>query len=293
MHSDDLRDVTVLRRLQLVELEILKEAVRVCETNKLQYFLIGGTLLGAVRHKAFIPWDDDVDIAMPRRDYEQFLSLCREQLGPEYYVHCSCTDPFYWLPFAKVRKHDTVFDEVDLAHLAVPKGIFVDVFPLDNANSQANPFHRIQAGAVTTLGTIILYRKGLFFSRDIRRETTSVRTFLKALLKVLVVSASYPLSMHTLSRLQQRVMSWNGNDEASCYVSLGSHYRCFRQAIPKSTYLPPTEVEFEGRMFSAPRDWDHILRRIYGDYMELPPEGQRTTHNPVRISFETDGQEDV
>ena len=293
MCNGDSSNDTVLRRLQLTELEILREAVRVCETNKLRYFLIGGTLLGAVRHKGFIPWDDDVDIAMPRRDYEQFLNLCREQLGPKYYVHCSSTDPFYWLPFAKIRKLNTVFDEADIAHLDVPKGIYVDVFPLDNASAQASLCKRIQAGLVKNVGMVIFYRRGLFFSRDIRRETTSVRTLLKALLKVLVVSASYLLSMHTLSRLQQRVMSWNGNDDASCYVSLGSHYRCFQQAIPKGTYLPATEVEFEGRMFSAPRDWDYILRRIYGDYMELPPEGQRTTHNPVRINFDTEEQEDV
>ncbi len=276
-----------------MELEILNEVVRVCEANRLRYFLIGGTLLGAVRHKGFIPWDDDVDIAMPRRDYEHFLSLCGEQLCPKYYVHCSSTDPLYWLPFAKIRKHNTVFDQADTAHLDAPKGIYVDVFPLDNAASQANLFQRTQARAVMTLGLVILYRRRLLFLRDLRKETTSVRTSLKALLKVLVVFASYVLSMHILSRLQQAAMSWNRNESASCYVSLGSHYRCFRQAIPKSAYLPATEVEFEGRMFSAPRDWDRILRRIYGDYMELPPEGQRTTHNPVRISFDTEGQENV
>jgi lipopolysaccharide cholinephosphotransferase len=293
MHNGESEDSTVLRRLQLTELEILKEAVRICETGKLRYFLTGGTLLGAVRHKGFIPWDDDIDIAMPRKDYEQFLNLCSEQLDSRYYVHDSDTDPSYWLPFAKIRKHNTVFDEVDMAHLDVPKGIYVDIFPLDSADKQASPFQGIQARVVRTVGAVIIYRKGLFLSRETGREMTSVRTLLKALLKILLVSASRAFSMHALSKLQQRVMSWNRNDDAPCYVSLGSHYRHFQQAILKDMYLPATEVEFEGEMFSAPRDWDYILRRIYGDYMKLPPEDKRVTHNPVRIIFDTQGQEDV
>ena len=293
MYNSDPDDAAVLRRLQLTELEILKEAVRVCETNGLRYFLMSGTLLGAVRHGGFIPWDDDVDIAMPRRDYEQFLHLCKEQLDPKYYVHCNSTDRFYWLPYAKIRKHNTIFDEVDLAHLDVPKGIYVDVFPLDNANTQASLFQAAQARVVRAIGMIIFYRKGVFFSRDIRRESTSVRTFLKALLKVLVVSVSHLLSMHALSRLQQRVMSWNRNDDAPCYVSLWSRYRWFQQPIPKDRYLPAAEVGFEGENFSAPRDWDYILTGVYGDYMVLPPEDGRVTHRPVRISFDTGKQEDL
>jgi hypothetical protein len=159
---------------------------------------------------------------MPRKDYEQFLGLWKEQLDSRYYVHCNDTDPSYWLPFAKIRKHNTVFDEVDVVHLDVPKGIFVDIFPLDCADKQGNPFQWIRAGVVRTLGAIILSRKGLFLSRKTRRDVTSMRTLLKPLLKILVVTASRAFSMHALSKLQQRVMSWNRNDHAPCYASFGT-----------------------------------------------------------------------
>lgn len=281
VHNGKSEQSTILRRLQLTELEILKEAVRICRENMLQYFLIGGTLLGAVRHRGFIPWDDDIDIAMPRKDYEQFLHLCKEQLDTRYYLHCSDTDPSYWLPFAKVRKHNTVFDEVGIAHLSVPKGIYVDIFPLDCADRQTSLPQTIQAKVVRHLTTLIQYRTGSCSSRGIGWK----RHFL--------LSVSSVFSIHFLSRFQQRVMSWNRNNDAPYYASLGSHYDSFKQGILKEAYLPATEVEFEGEMFSAPRDWDYVLKRIYNDYMRLPPEDQRVTHKPLRIIFDTEGEENM
>jgi lipopolysaccharide cholinephosphotransferase len=274
-------DGTVLQRLQLTELEILKEVVRICQDNALRYFLFSGTLLGAVRHRGFIPWDDDIDIAMPRKDYEQFLVLCKEQLDSRYYVHCNDTDLSYWQPYAKVRKHNTVFDEVGIAHLNVPKGIYVDIFPLDCADRQTSLPQTIQATVVGYVQALILYRTGLLSSRGIGWK------------KRLLLSASCVFSAHSLSKFQQGIMSWNRNDNAPYYVSLGSHWASSKQGIPKDTFLPATEVEFEGEMFSAPRDWDYVLKRIYNDYMRLPPEDKRVTHKPVRIIFDTEGQENT
>lgn len=281
VYKGESEDSTVLRRLQLTELGILKEAVRICEDNMLQYFLIGGTLLGAVRHRGFVPWDDDIDIAMPRKDYEQFLVLCKEQLDSRYYVHCNDTDLSYWQPYAKVRKHNTVFDEVGIAHLNVPKGIYVDIFPLDCADRQTSLPQTIQATVVTYLKSLIQYRTGLYSSRGMGWK------------KHLLLSASSVFSTHSLSKFQQRIMSWNRKEDAPYYVSLGSHYDCFRQGIPKNIYLPATQLEFEGEMFSAPRDWDYMLKRMYNDYMRPLPEDKRVTHMPVRIIFDTEGQESI
>src|SRR5690554_4415622 len=124
-------DQKTLKKLHNVQIEILNQIVKICNQNKLTYFLIGGTLLGAIRHKGFIPWDDDLDIAMPRKDYEKFLELCQGYLGDEYYLHCSKTDPKYWLPFAKVRKNNTIFEEKSIQTINSHKGIYVDIFPLD------------------------------------------------------------------------------------------------------------------------------------------------------------------
>ena len=91
----------ILRRLQLTEVEILKEVVRICKENKLQYFLIGDSSRCHFRHKGFIPWDDDLDIAMPRKDYEKLLKLCEKELDSKYYLHSYYSDREYWLPLQK------------------------------------------------------------------------------------------------------------------------------------------------------------------------------------------------
>ena len=153
-----------LRRLQLTEKEILDEIVRICEANQLSYYLIGGTLLGAVRHKGFIPWDDDLDIVMPRTDYDQFCKLCiNGALREEYYLHSIETDPEYWLIFAKVRKNNTLFNEKNIACIEAPKGIYVDIFPLDEANTVAGLGKRIRTKTIKWLSEAIYRRRGLQF----------------------------------------------------------------------------------------------------------------------------------
>ena len=253
MHNSDPDDDTVLRRLQLTELEILKEAVRICETNRLRYFLIAGTLLGAVRHGGFIPW------------MMTWISLC---LGGTMSSSCICAksnliQSTMCTVIAQTaaigcrmpRSGNTIRCSMKprLAISDVPKGIYVDVFPLDNANTQASLFQTARAGAVRIIGAVIFYRKGgCSSSRDIRRETTSVRTFLKALLKVLVVSVSHLLTMHALSKSQQGVMSWNRNDDAPCYVSLWSRYRWFRTTLsPRSRYCACCRDQIRGRESSV------------------------------------------
>ena len=96
--------------------KILDEIVRICDNYNLRYFLIGGTLLGAVRHKGYIPWDDDLDISMPRKDYNQFIEIAKKQLSQNFKLDCKYTNNKYWLPFIKVRMKDTSFDENSLIH---------------------------------------------------------------------------------------------------------------------------------------------------------------------------------
>ena len=123
-----------LRKVQLTELEILEKIDEICKKNNINYFLIGGTLLGDVRHKGFIPWDDDIDIGMLREDYEKFINVCLKNgaLGKDYYLHCNESDDDYFIPFIKVKKNNTTFAEKNIENINTHKGIFLDIFPYDN-----------------------------------------------------------------------------------------------------------------------------------------------------------------
>lgn len=124
-------DKETLRKVQLVQLEILIEVDRACKENGIRYWLDSGTLLGAVRHKGFIPWDDDLDIAMQRADYDRFLELAPSILGENYFLQHWNNDPGYPLPWAKVRKKGTIYTEYQFQNLNSYNGIYIDVFPFD------------------------------------------------------------------------------------------------------------------------------------------------------------------
>ncbi|MBR5547928.1 MAG: LicD family protein [Clostridia bacterium] len=263
-----------LRELQKVETEILDEIVRVCEENELDYFLIGGTLLGAVRHKGFIPWDDDLDIVMPRDSFDRFIRLCQKGcLSEEYYLHSKETDPEYWLIFPKVRKKNTIFDEKNIAHLDVPKGIYVDIFPLDDAKKEQSPGKWLRTKMIKYINAVLCYKK-----------------------KIPVISRSKKLCcvpfgwmpMIWLSTIQSRLMQMENGKNAEYFVNYGSNYKTVKQTMRKEVYFPPCKLEFEGKLYNCPNDWEYVLKRIFGpNYMQLPPIEKRVTHRPVRICFDT------
>ena len=126
----------LLRKVQLTQLEIAKEIRRVCEENDIPYFLTCGTLLGAVRHQGFIPWDDDMDVGMLRENYEKFCRIAPEKLKPEYCWQTWYTDPNYALPFGKVRKRGTLYLEAK-SHRLAENGFYVDIFPYDAVSPDA------------------------------------------------------------------------------------------------------------------------------------------------------------
>ena len=127
---------SVLRALQLVELEILREFVRLCEANGLRYYLAYGTLLGAVRHKGFIPWDDDIDVTMPREDYERFAAICGAGLPGGLRWQSYATEGHYPVWFGKLIREDTVLRQALSDHLDISQSVFIDVFPLDGLASR-------------------------------------------------------------------------------------------------------------------------------------------------------------
>lgn len=261
-------------KLRSVELEILDEIVRICDKYDITYFLAYGTLLGAIRHKGFIPWDDDIDIAMSREDYNKFKDKCKNELDDKYFLQNPETEPLYWMGIShlKVRKNGTLWKVPDLANLDVHKGIFVDIFVLDHASKEKSILQDIQA---------ILFEK----IKGVRWHKTKVASQdTNSLRHKLVVSIASLFKLEHLLKLQRKVVSINKDVKSQYYIRFGSSKKGHRkQTMPKEVFHPPKKVEFEGKLYNAPNDWDEYLTRIYGDYMELPSEDKRRSHNPEKI----------
>ena len=263
-----------LERLHTTEVEILDEFVRICDKHNLNYFLTGGTLLGAVRHKGFIPWDDDLDVGMPRADYDKFIKLCSEELDKKYILDNKDTNPKYYLNFIKIRKKDTIFEQDFQTNYDGPKGIWLDVFPYDNAKSDTSKKVAIQNKINRTIFSILHYKNKFFLSNR------------KLLIKKIISVVFKPVSNRFLLNLQDRVLKWNiDKDEYSYFVSLATTYDYRTELIEKEKYLPTIKMEFEGKLYNVPKEYDYILTRVYGDYMKLPPKEKQVTHNPINLKF--------
>lgn len=263
-----------LKKLHEVELEILDEVVKICDKYNLTYFLVGGTLLGAVRHQGFIPWDDDLDVGMPRKDYEKFIKLCSKELNEKYILDNKDTNPKYYLNFIKIRKRDTIFEQDFQENYDGPKGIWLDIFPYDNAKTNTSKKVAIQNKINRSIFAILHYKNKFFLSNR------------KLWIKKIICILFRPVSNRFLLNLQDKVLKWNENKEDYNYfVSSSTTYDYRTELIEKNKYIPTIKLEFEGKLYKVPKEYDYILTRVYGDYMELPPEEKRITHNPRRLKF--------
>ncbi|WP_320991336.1 LicD family protein [Hungatella sp.] len=259
-----------LKKLHQKELYLLNELDLICRKHNLKYYLIGGTLLGAVRHKGFIPWDDDLDIAMPREDFDQLMKIASLELSEDIYVQDKSTDEKWHNIHSKLRLRNTIFIEKKIENADFFQGIFIDIFPLDN-------------GFDGKYKTSEFRNKMIQFIKDhIRVVNKEAKNNWKHRLAFIIPNKVYYAFCDNLIR-----------KEGDCYVNYGSQYGIKKQTINKKYYDPLIEIEFEGIKYMAPRDYDYILRRIYGNnYMKLPPLEKRKTHDPVRLSFDTSGPDE-
>jgi len=268
----------VLDRLHKRELDILDEVDRVCHKLGLRYYIIAGTLLGAIRHGGFIPWDDDLDIVMPRKDYEVFLKECNNHISDDFFCQSRYNLEVFPNNFSKVRIKNTTFVERDLVAVddRMQMGIYIDVFPLDDAKKEEG-IQKFQKYFIERATVLYQIKEGLYDDAAVWKKILAALFTKKALLKI-----RYNLAV------------WKDNESYPYYVNFGSKYSIKKQTILKSRYGNPVRVKFEDREYDAPEDYLYILEHIYGSkYMELPPESKRVTHNPVRLSFDLSGPDEV
>ncbi len=255
-----------------VELEILDEVDRVCTENGLKYSLAYGTLLGAIRHQGFIPWDDDIDIMMPREDYEQLRTIWNEKAKDGFIIQDETMYDDYVNNFAKVRKDHTTFLQFESEReCSYHIGIFIDIFPGDRVAPKGIR-RKIQ---YAEFALNLLYNRGY---------TSSAKGIRGAAEKILLRSVPKRFHRRVSNYLGQRSRRWNSDTNAQIVfpndpTSLVRYY-------PQDLFENLVRVPFQDRTYSVFRCYDDVLKLRYGDYMQLPPDDERIwRHHPIIVDF--------
>lgn len=248
-----------LRDLQNEEFKILLEIDRICRKHGIKYFLNAGTLLGAVRHKGFIPWDDDIDICMPLKDYKRFKKASKKELSNEYFLQSFDTDlTSIW--YTKIRKNGTTAIETGCSDKPYHQGVWVDVFPLIGVknDSQWLKFIAERAGFAKKLLNI----KNNYINED--KNLSAVKKMHKIVPLWAVRLFAKMIYMTTFKSPEKYKF---------CYCLWAQ--KKFKAKYNSALFSESCEVEFEGRMFPSPKNWDEYLTIEYGDYMTPPPPEKR------------------
>lgn len=266
-------DQDITKRHREVLIELLDEFVRICNENNLGYFLTSGTLIGAVRHKGFIPWDDDIDVAMSRDDYEKFLDLFDNDFSEKYYL-VSCRSPdnsvYHYEPFAKLCKKGTIFAEGSRKPENYT-GINIDIWPFDKCIL-----------ALVPLQTLLI--KFIWKLHRTKNKISDPKNKLKLYIGnffCLFFSKGFLENFH--KKLYLIFNKFNTK-----YVSFFSgRYGIKRETHKLNEIYPLGKMCFEEKEYCVPREYDIYLKKHYGDdYMELPPAEKRVNHEPKYILFD-------
>lgn len=255
-----------------IQMSMLKEIDSFCRTNGITYYLAFGTLLGAVRHQGFIPWDDDIDIMMPRKDYERFEQAFSSVKNYRFLTKNN-TENFPY-PFGKVIDTRTVKKEPLRTRYQVI-GLDIDVFPIDNYPNESEEAKRwcqkISSTQKTLYKTFVPYSKGRTIFRTIVKNT--ITAFFHLIDDLGICSVK-----RLVSKIDAVSQQYNSLETKYCGIAVISTYG-ERKRNRKEIYASSVDVPFEGSLFSAPIGYDEYLTDTYGDYMQLPPIEKRKTHH--------------
>lgn len=257
-----------MEQLRRVELDILQKFIEVCEKLHIQYFAVQGTLLGAIRHQGFIPWDDDLDVGMLREDYEIFIRNGQKLLPDHYFIQTHDTDPAYPHGFAKIRNSQTAFVETTCKNLPMNHGIYIDVFPFD-----FYPDNRLKQAVFEVKKLLLRYRIrcSLYIPAD--NEPTLKNTLRNILKKISTII--YPSLEHALDAQDQLYKSVARGKNV---INNGSPWGK-RECFPKQVLEGFTVKKFENINIKVPLHFEEYLTHVYGNYMELPPPEKRISHH--------------
>lgn len=251
-----------IKEIQSIEIEILDYVVAICEKHNLKYFLCAGTLLGAIRHKGFIPWDDDIDIVMPRPDYEILLDILQKQNDGKFQILVPNKDGYYY-EFAKVVDSTTIVDQANADNIK-NLGIWIDIFVLDALNPQ-DKWHDLllkfyQRCRVASIYKVLPKKCGVFkYPLSLYCKLCRMIGWEYFLGKILKLSKKY---------------NYDSTDYIGYAPSIMNN-----KCMPKEWFSETVMVIFEHKTYKAPKEWDKYLTALYGNYMALPPIENRIPHS--------------
>lgn len=267
-----------IKKIQEIELKNLRVLKEICEKLGIEFFLYGGTLIGAVRHQGFVPWDDDLDVAMLREDYMKFVKEAPALLPRDYYLQTPYTDkktPFF---YSKLRLKGTKCIDFAYHKLNIEKGIYVDIYPIDNMPDDDTElmrnFNRYQKIIRTYVWRQSPYPSIEFKERNIKRL---IKNGVKYTVSVLLHLIPHRIFVKRIDQIMMR-------DNYKPTKRQGN----YSYPEPKNLFLNITPLEdgvFEGLSVKLPQNWDFHLTSRYGDYMKMPPENERLGHRPFELDF--------
>lgn len=266
--------------VKMRELEIMKEFHRVCELLQCRYILAFGSMIGCIRHDGFIPWDDDIDVTMPYEDYEKFIAMSGKYLGSQYFLQTSQSDPGYQYPYTKIRlKNSCVLSSYPPSGRYSEHGIYIDIFP-----AMRVPQSKIKQKMIK-ISNLVWSQISRFDSKII------IRASKRSVLGKSAMYVCYFLNRFLPNGFPNEMLFKNAlkvKEKETEELYIGDFYSELNSIndyrLPRDVFENRFLHQFEDTMFYMPKDYDSIMRKMYGNYMELPPVEKRKSHGFVYVS---------
>ena len=268
------------RELQLIELDILEQVLKICEKYSLTYYMLGGTLLGAIRHKGFIPWDDDIDLGLPRPDYEKFIAYAEKELVSPYQLHTTLKKKGkYSYYYARVENTDVVLKRtISIKEVLIPA--FIDIFPLDGVPNDVKKREK-WISKCSRLST--LFSASQIMYRGNNSQTSKKRKPVKEFLRNVFIKLRMDKLLNTelIWKLLDKALKENDYDSSDVIINFCGAWG-LKEMFPKSVYGEGELYQFEQYQLRGPKDYDAVLSQMYGDYM-TPPEKADQEHHYLEV----------
>ena len=262
-----------VEELQQLSLNTLLDVKKLLDSNNIEYFLSEGSLLGAVRHNGFIPWDDDIDICIKREEYDRFISIAKKELSDEYVLDCFETNPNHWTICAKVLMNKpTRFSLKRLEGISLSTSPGIDIFPLDNAPESMKEL-KDNGNKLRALRVMLWLKTG--YSHDY----SSIKW------KTLKLMSMFT-SVSNIQKSINKIMQKHNNISTGKLINYGSLYSVEKEVFDASWFEDKEYMDFCGTKMPVPKKYDEVLTKIYGDYMKLPPYSKRFPKHSYMVNDE-------